>query len=153
MPSEVARIRSLLARTYEGDAWHGPSVCTVLDALSASQALRLINNSHNAAELVHHMTAWRNFVIQRLTGDAAYELSEAQDWSVISQLTDAHWQEARRALDQSQQKLLDLLEHLPEAHLDKTVAYRSYNYYILLHGSIHHDLYHLGQIRLLAKFC
>ena len=152
MPSEVQRIRQLLERTYDGDAWHGSSVRQILTSLSPTQALQRIGDSHNAIELVWHMIAWRGFVIQRLKGDDTYELSEEDNWSSICSLSQAAWQQAQDALAQRQQDLLTALDRLPVERLEKTVAYRSYNYYVLLQGIIQHDLYHVGQIRLLTQY-
>lgn len=152
MPSEVQRIRQLLERTYEGDAWHGPSVRQILTSLSPTQALQRIGDSHNAIELVWHMIAWRDFVIQRLKGDNAYELSEEDNWPSVRFLSEAEWQQAQGALDQRQHNLLAALDHLPTERLEETVAHRSYNYYVLLQGIIQHDLYHAGQIRLLTQY-
>ena len=150
MSSEVERISQLLERTYQGDAWHGPSVQTVLSDLSSTQALHRIGDSHNAVEIVRHMTAWRNFVIQRLAGNDTYELTEAANWSTVSSLSEAEWQHTLDELDRSQRGLLAALHQQKEEQLTKLVAHRSYSYYVLLHGIIQHDTYHLGQVRLLG---
>ena len=151
MLSEPQRIGQLLERTYAGDAWHGPSVRQTLADLSTARAVQRLNDSHNVAELVRHMTAWRNFVINRLEGNTSYELSEEDNWSTINHLSQPRWEQLRVALDQSQQQLLRLLEDLEEARLYQPVARRSYDYYVLLHGIIQHDVYHTGQIQLLSK--
>ena len=151
MSLEVQRIRQLLERTYAGDAWHGPSVRVVLSDLSAAQALQRTGGSHNSVEIVQHMTAWRNFAIQRLEGTTDYEVAEEINWSSIHSLSEADWQQVGESLDQSQHNLLTLLDSQEATLLNEPVASRLYDYYVLLHGIIQHDLYHLGQIRLLSS--
>ena len=152
MLSEVLRLRQLLERTYQGDAWHGPSVQAVLSDLSVSQALCRLGGSHNSAELVRHMTAWRRFVILRLEEATTYELSDEVNWTTVNHLDESTWQQTRRELEQSQNDLLSSLESMKQERLSQPVAHRSYDYYTLLHGIIQHDIYHLGQIRLLSSY-
>lgn len=59
-------ILSLLARTYEKDAWHGPSVKEVLDDVDPKDVHKKINGSHSIIELVAHIASWRKFVIKKL---------------------------------------------------------------------------------------
>ena len=99
------------------------------------------------------MTAWRNFVIQRLMGNTTYELTEAVNWSPTHSLSDTEWQRIQRDLDQSQRRLLVSLDQLEDKKLAEPVDHRSYDYYVLLHGIIQHDLYHIGQIKLLSIRC
>jgi uncharacterized damage-inducible protein DinB len=98
------------------------------------------------------MTAWRNFVIRRLQGDEGYELTEDENFKKISDITEEAWASAKQALEESQQKLMGLLNQIHDDKLLKTVGNRSYDYYTLLHGIIQHDVYHLGQIVLLKKY-
>ena len=119
MNPEVQRIRELLIRTYEGDAWHGPSVQSVIADLSTSQALRRAGDRHNAAELVYHMSAWRNFVAQRLSGNDSYELSESENWSIVNYLSDEDWQLAQETLHRSQHRLLALLSEIDDELLKR----------------------------------
>lgn len=152
MEQEVTRITRMLRNIYEGEAWHGPSVQQVLTDVTPQQALSALAGSHNIIELVWHMTAWRNFVIRRLQGDEGYELTEDENFKKISDITEEAWASAKQALEESQQKLMGLLNQIHDDKLLKTVGNRSYDYYTLLHGIIQHDVYHLGQIVLLKKY-
>ncbi len=148
---ESQRIRGLLTRTYSGEAWHGPSVTEVLADVDIMTASRRVTGSHNISELIRHMTAWRQFAIARLEGDDAYEVREEDNWQHIPFVEKADWQEAIDRLEQSQQKLIILLESIEDDKLKEVVANRPYSFYVLLHGIIQHDLSHLGQISLLKK--
>jgi uncharacterized damage-inducible protein DinB len=95
-----------------------------------------------------HMTAWRIFVIKKLEGDQEYKVAEEMNFPSSN-----NWSEALQALDDSQAALLQALESFDNARLYEIVRHSSYNYsyYTLLHGLIHHDLYHAGQIALTRK--
>ncbi|MBK9490065.1 MAG: hypothetical protein IPO07_15790 [Haliscomenobacter sp.] len=53
--------------------------------------------------------------------------------------------------EDSQLQLLEQLEQTDDSRLEQVVEGRNYSYYVMLHGLIHHDVYHLGQIVLLRK--
>ena len=147
---QIQTIIALLQRTFNGKAWHGPNVLSVLQTLSLDQLSRKRGNSNSIIELVGHIHAWRVFTIKKLSGDIAYEVSDALNFPSI-ELTEANWKHLLDQLQQSQEDLLALLEQQEDAILQQIVPGKNYAYYELLYGSIHHDLYHLGQIILLQK--
>ena len=67
--------------------------------------------------------------------------------------TSKDWVNALNDLFISQDKLLELLKNFPDSRLSEVVSHGSYRYtfFTLLHGIIHHDLYHTGQIALIKK--
>lgn len=148
MKKEIESIISLLKRTYEKNAWHGPSVQEVLRSLTVEHAFIRLNNTHSIIELVAHMTSWRNYVIKRLQGEENFEVANEDNFP-----NETDWLKALRDLDASQMLLLASLENFPEAKLHDTVprADNQSSYYTLVHGIIHHDLYHTGQIMLIKK--
>ncbi len=143
---EINRIASLLEKTFDGPAWHGPSVMETLKGISQQTATNNISGSHSIGELVMHMTAWRNFTIKRLLGDNLYEVSDAENFPAAT-----NWDEAMNKLKESQIKLLAALKTFPEERLFMIVPSRKYDFYTLLHGIVQHDIYHTGQIILLKK--
>ncbi len=144
---EIIRIRTLLKSSFEGSApWHGPSVIKVLAQVNPENIHNRQSGSHSPAELVMHMIAWRNFVIRKLQGEDHYELSESDNFP-----SPIHWSQANDLLMKSQEELLQALSVFPSQKLDELVPNRSYSYAIMLHGIIHHDLYHLGQIIVLTR--
>jgi uncharacterized damage-inducible protein DinB len=148
MKTEIEKITSLLKRTFERGAWHGPSVKEVLKDIDNDLALKRINNTHSIIELVAHMTSWRRYVINRLQGNNSFVVSDEmnfpkrEDWSAVV-----------AELEESQQQLLALVEKFPVYKLSELVpvSEQNYTYYTLLNGIIHHDVYHAGQIMLIRK--
>lgn len=144
--TETDRIANLLRNTYESDAWHGPSVKEVLASVDVAGSDKRVNSSHSIAELVNHMTAWRNFVINKLTGNDAFDVTEDQNFPKSSD-----WRKSLYELHESQQKLISAIQEFPPQKLSDKVPGRSYDYYTLVHGIIQHDIYHIGQIQIIKK--
>src|SRR4051812_925492 len=98
---EINNIASLLEKTFNGPAWHGPSVTEALKDVSGETVFKKISDSHSIIELVLHMTTWRNFTIKRLSGDNQYEVSSEDNFSKAT-----NWEMAMTNLKQSQSDLI-----------------------------------------------
>lgn len=148
MKTEKEKIRRLLERTFEKGAWHGPSVKEAIAGISQEQSHHRFLNTHSIIELVTHMTAWRTYVTKRLLGDSVYEVSDEMNFPKSSD-----WKKAVDDLNKSQEELLKALDSFPEERFAELVPHPSakLTFYTLLHGIIHHDLYHTGQIKLIGK--
>ena len=148
MRTETEHLQSLLKTTYEKGAWHGPSVKEVLVNIDESSAGLRLPNSHSIIELVDHMTAWRRFVIHKLRGDSEYVVSDSMNFPAPT-----GWLTALQNLEESQAQLLAEIGNFPNERLDEFIPHAAYKctFSALLHGIIHHDLYHIGQISLIKK--
>jgi uncharacterized damage-inducible protein DinB len=147
MKSEIQNIINTLTHTFEKNAWHGPAVLEVLEGVNEANAMNRIENSHSIIQLVAHMTAWRNYVVEKLNGNDTFELTDDENFSDQN-----NWQFVLTQLKESQQKLLDALAKTPAEKLNEKVPGREFKFFVMLHGIIHHDIYHIGQIQLLKKF-
>lgn len=149
--TERERIIDQLDRAYQGEAWHGPSVCEVIAGLSAAQAAaRPVPEAHTIWELVLHIAAWEDAVRRRLEGDRA-ELSETENWPPVADGSAAAWSKARNALKQAHEGLVAAVGRLDEATLDRPILVQMPSTYATLHGVIQHSLYHTGQIAVLRE--
>jgi uncharacterized damage-inducible protein DinB len=146
--NELQHIISLLTRVYEKNAWHGPAVKEVLVKISSTDSLKRLPNTHSIIELVNHMSAWRTYTSRKLVGDNDYKVTEGMNFPRSSD-----WDAALRELEKSQQELISAISSFPVERLFEIVPHSTENYtfYTLLHGIIHHDLYHIGQIVLINK--
>ncbi len=149
--SEIRNIIRLLENTFDGSAWHGPSILNILNEVNAERAFKEFDNIHSIAELVQHMTTWRKFAVQRLRGNHQYEIGEFEDWKKILRNDENTWREIKKQFLQSQQELLETLDGINDLKLTELVENKAYDYYTMLHGVIQHDIYHGGQISLLKK--
>jgi len=150
--TEINRIINLLNEAYYGPAWPGPAVLETLKQLAPIDALKKISKSNNIAELVHHMTAWRNFTSKRLQGEETFEVDDDLNFVSYPTIDQKIWDELLERLEASQVLLLQLLSNIDDDKLKEQVKGRSYDFYILLQGIIQHDYYHLGQIVIMNKF-
>lgn len=149
--TEISRIIILLQNTYNGAAWHGHSMMKILNKINAEQAFHLSEHIHRICELVQHITAWRTFAIKRLQGDKHYEVSQSENWKTFNNKDTAAWEEIKSDLAESQKALVNALNKFSDEMLDDEVDGKAYDYYTLVHGVIQHDLFHLGEIALLAR--
>ncbi len=147
MKDELQRLSDLYRNSFEGFAWHGPPVMEILKEVTPAQASRRLGNHHTIHELVAHMTAWRIFALEKLKGNTEYNVTDEYNFPEHP----APWADTLNALRQSQENLLLAMKALPPEKAAEKVPGKKYTFYTLLHGIIHHDLYHLGQIALIRK--
>lgn len=152
MKREIERIRDLIDRVHAGHAWHGPTVTEVLAGVTAEQAAaRPIFEAHTIWELVRHMTAWEAVVRRRLEGEEVRDLPDDQNWPTIGDTTEDAWVAALDEYERGHRKLRQALSRLSDGDLGKPAPGQETSVYVMLHGIIHHNLYHAGQIALLKK--
>lgn len=147
MKTEIQKITDILRHTFEKNAWHGPAVLEALEGVSGDVVFRKLGDSHSIIELVAHMTAWRNYVTEKLKGNASFELSDEQNFPEVKD-----WPAVLAGLHKSQTDLIAALQQTPDEKLREIVPGREFKFFTMLHGIIHHDLYHTGQIVLLKKY-
>lgn len=148
---EMERIEDQLKRSFQGEAWPGPSVLEALEKVPAEKATaRPLAQAHTIWELVLHMIATNQLVLRRLQGDAT-PLSPAEDWPSVDDTSERAWQSTLAVLKRSQSELLQELSLVSDTQLDEAILPGYSSRYVTLHGLIQHNLYHAGQIALLKK--
>jgi uncharacterized damage-inducible protein DinB len=148
---ELERIADQLKRSFQGEAWPGPSVLEALEKVPAERAAaRPLPQGHSIWELVLHVIATYQLVLRRLRGDAA-PLSPDEDWPSVEDTGEKAWQSALTGLKRSHSELLQALSLVSDAQLDEPILPGLSSRYVTLHGLVQHNLYHAGQIALLKK--
>jgi uncharacterized damage-inducible protein DinB len=151
-------IEVVLRRSYEGGAWHGPSLAEALAGIDARAALaRPIAGAHTIWELTHHLMAWTREVTRRLeTGRAA--MPAEGDWPEVPSESepaalDGAWSRLRASLDEARDALLATLGTFPPERLDVPVAAigEPVTYGQMLIALAEHNAYHGGQAMLLRR--
>ena len=153
-------IHALILQAYRGEAgrsdataWHGPSLDKVLDGVTTEMALaRPFAGGHNIWELVLHIAQWDSICARRLRGESIPTTTgDSDDWPALPGADEPSWQATLVRLRRSQEELLSEVEKLDTEDLDKQVPGWTWTNYLMIHGTLHHDLYHAGQIAILRR--
>ena len=148
-----------LKKAYNEDAWHGSNTLMLIDSANPQKVFtHPVPNAHSIAELVLHLTAWTEEVLDRINGKAAKEPSRG-DWSLPRENSEEEWKHIVADFKSANKSLIASINHLSSEH---------WNYFIndernrelgtgvsnaqLINGLIQHHAYHSGQIALLLKF-
>jgi hypothetical protein len=149
--SEIERIARLLEQTFEGRAYFGPSVLEALEGVTAEIALLQPRwSAHSIWELVAHLTAELEYARDVIGGTAGPWVEGETTWPAVTETSDAAWQEAIEDLKKANRALVCAVKQLDDAILDKKPIRVHGPFYLMLHGTIQHNVYHAGQISLLT---
>lgn len=151
MMNEVKFLRAQIETTFKGDSWHGPSLLNTLDGVDLEQAMsRPLGERHTIWELVDHTTFWLEAVLDAVKDKAMPDPRKAADWPSMGG-TEEQWSQSLRRLEAAVNMLLDELAGWSNEDLGRIVPGASYSFKQMLHGAVHHNLYHAGQISILKK--
>ena len=145
-------IADQLQRTFDGAAWHGDAVFQILQGVTPEQAAqRVLPKAHTIWELVLHITAWEEVVLKSLRGEPYVMLHGEDDWPPVRDTRAAAWLAAIARLKDITERLRQAMLSFPEARLRETIPGQNFTFYIAMHGIVHHNLYHAGQMAILKK--
>jgi hypothetical protein len=157
-PDRAAIIDALRA-SYEGPAWHGPSVRIALRGVSAERAAAVPAPGRNAIwEIVLHLAYGRHRLLHRLRSLHDFPLPSfprklRKSWfpELPDPLDERRWKEDQALLARYQERLLDVLDTVPGGVLLRVRGGSERPIGVELLGLALHDAYHAGQIRLLDR--
>ncbi len=137
-----------------GDAWLDESFQKKLRPVDESNAfLRPMPDLHSVAELISHMTEWKNSVLSILKGGRrTLTMKSPDNWRTNDQLRSVGWNALQQRFFDIQDELIAFLQTVDDDHLLKLVSEKSGDYNKMLTGIIDHDLYHLGQLGITIKY-
>lgn len=148
---ESERISKLFEDLYNGNPWIEVTIVGTLKNISAKHASKKIFPDRNSIwQIVNHMTSWRENVLLRVQGNEI-QAPNNNYFMEITDTSEAAWEKALERLDNSQKQWTGFLKSFSESQFDTIYPPNKMNYYEHIHGILHHDAYHLGQIVLLSK--
>jgi uncharacterized damage-inducible protein DinB len=152
MSTELERLESQLKRSFEGEAWHGPSVLEALEDITPEAAYaHPVAGAHSVWELVLHLSATYRLVLRRLHGDNA-QLTPTEDWPLVPSPTPSSWREAVSSLQELNKQVRGAVLRFDPQQLEQPLPAGSpHTAYTQFIGITQHDLYHAGQIAILRK--
>ena len=142
---------------HRGRNWFGQSYLVKLSDVDDSKFFeRPQPDIHSIAEIICHGTAWRNDAVVKIR-TAKGELTEISefDWPVLDKLQERGWAEIYKEYEESIDAFIRALEDKDDEFL--TTEYHdpefggSFPLSFTINGILQHDIYHLGQIGLVAK--
>lgn len=154
MKNELNDLISKLDESFQGRPWFGDSLMRIINSVDFQLVNARPSGTQNSiARLVQHIINWRIFVIKKLERDAVFDIkrNDSNDWSEIEIRNEKEWRDLLQALQESQEKIKEILKTNDPSLLTNTVPGREYDYHYLIEGIIQHDIYHLGQIALVKK--
>jgi uncharacterized damage-inducible protein DinB len=138
---------------FNGTPWYGAPMTEILKKISPAMAFKTpFRKAHSIAQLVAHVVYWRQSLIRRLEGDWEYRgsMQSEDNWPANAKLKRTGWKSILASLNESQQRLVSLLDKQSDTLLRKKYSEKS-TYRDVVVGIIQHDLYHLGQIAYLKS--
>jgi uncharacterized damage-inducible protein DinB len=149
---ELTRIGDQMKRAWEGEAWHGPGLEEVIADVAAREAVaRPLPDAHTIWEIVLHLTTWVDITRRRVEGEDVGTVTDAEDWPAVIGTGSEDWEAARRSLAKVQDRLIETISALNPKYLEARPPGASSSRYVILHGTIQHNLYHAGQIAMLKR--
>ncbi|HRQ42116.1 MAG TPA: hypothetical protein PLD25_29710 [Chloroflexota bacterium] len=149
--SEIVRVARLLEQTFEGKPYYCPSLLSTLEHIPADIAIRKPRwSAHSIWDVVVHLTAELNYAHTVIDGTAEAWIAGETTWPAITDTSPAAWQKASAELKKANRALGHAVKQLDDSILEqKPVPVRG-PFYLMLHGTIQHNVFHAGQISLLA---
>jgi uncharacterized damage-inducible protein DinB len=152
------KLRQELQNVLSGNPWYGDGVYTILEKVSFEAAFEKPDHAaHNIAEIVLHMLAWTEEVLDRMNGkDAGLPLSG--DWPPTGKPDEQKWQNYVNDLKLVNVNLLGLIQNFPQEQWNELINSGKNRelgsgvmYEEMVSGLIQHHIYHAGQIAVLNR--
>ena len=149
--SEVKFLRDQIETTFKGDSWHGPNLVKTLEGIDYVQAMeRPLGERHSIWELADHISFWMEEVWKSVRDHAVLNPDKKPDWPEMGASAE-EWEQSVNRLEAAVNMTLDALAEWSDEDLYEKVPGAGFTFKQMLHGMLHHNLYHAGQINLLKK--
>lgn len=151
--SESHRIAKLFSDWFDQKPWTEITLTALLEDITPEMAAaHPVPGTNSIWQLVQHCLGWRQNVLLKLQGEVFTSpkdnyLSEPKDISAKA------WSDLLIALRDNEKLWQSYLLNLAPEQLDKgyAPAQNAFTQYEVIHGILHHDNYHFGQILILKK--
>lgn len=150
---EGKKIARLFSAFYSGDPWTDVRMSDILQGVTAEQAgRRVIPNANTIWQLVQHCVGWRENVLRKLQGEE-FKSPDDNYLSPPENTGEQEWKKLLLRLETSEKNWEEYLLLVADDELEKGYkpAQNKFTQYEVIHGILHHDNYHFGQIVMLKK--
>ncbi len=140
-----------LQKIYNGSPWYGKNLTRSFEDLPFEKLTHRIEGSYNIVELVHHMLAWKRYTLYVLRNRSHRKVPDQENFPTIREINHEEWHQLLRDFQNLHDELTTAVK-TNEDWMDDRLPEKNYTYRDVVQGVIYHDVYHIGQINLLAKF-
>jgi len=154
MMSESGRLAKLFSDWFDGNPWSYVKMSDILKDVSAKQASKkLIPNANTIWQLVVHCLGWRDNVLRKMKGED-FKSPDDNYMSVPEDQSETAWKKLKDELVENENQWQIFLKTLSDDQLNEGYkpSKNEFTNYEVIHGLLHHDNYHFGQLVMLKKF-
>lgn len=151
--NESKRIAKLFSDWYGGNPWSYIKLMDILKDITAEQAAkRPIQNANTIWQLVQHCVEWRINVLRKMKGED-FKSAEDNYLSNPTDISEEAWKNLLERFTANEKDWQNYLNNLEDENLNEGYkpSKNEFTNYEVIHGLLHHDNYHFGQIVMLKK--
>ena len=151
------KLQQELEKVLSGRRWYGSPVYNIINGVSFEAAYEKPPGSiHSIAEIVLHMVAWTEEVIDRMNSMTA-GVPSSGDWPETGAPDEQKWQSYVEDLKLVNVNLIGIIQNFPvEKWIEPIIDENNreggpVTYEEMINGLIQHHVYHTGQIAILNR--
>jgi len=150
------KLQQELEKVLSGRPWYGTGIYATIAKISFEAAYeKPPGSAHNIAEIVLHMVAWTEEVMDRMNGMTA-GVPTSGDWPETGKPDEQKWQNYVDDLKLVNVNLIGIIQNFPDEQWGEPIDDQRgdrpvVTYEALINGLIQHHIYHAGQIALLNR--
>jgi uncharacterized damage-inducible protein DinB len=150
------KLQQELEKVLSGRPWYGTGIYNTIAKVNFEAAYEKPPGSvHNIAEIVLHMVAWTEEVMDRMNGMTA-GVPTSGDWPETGKPDEQKWQNYVDDLKLVNVNLIGIIQSFPDEQWDEAIDDERgdrpvVTYEALINGLIQHHVYHAGQISILNR--
>lgn len=153
MRGELTGLIQQYTLIHQGRPWMGRNFQSTIEDMPSELVFTQVPTGAPAiAQQLDHITFWRLQAIEKLHGKVATKKDQdPANWRSIEELKRIGWKTVVADYQQALEEYLRILRAQKDSFLDSTYYDPDFEgefaFRFLLQGVLHHDIYHLGQIR------
>lgn len=150
------KLQKELQNVLSGRPWYNICIYDTIAKVSFEAAYEKPPGSiHNIAEIVMHMVAWTEEVMDRMNGMTA-GIPTSGDWPETGKPDEQKWKNFVDDLKLVNVNLIRIIQKFPEEQWNEPIDDQRgdrpvVTYEALINGLIQHHIYHAGQIAILNR--
>ena len=133
---------------HDNKPWYGKSVMAVLNGIQLSSLES--SKQRSILSILAHLVQWKKFILEKLRDNSEFSIKvdSKDDWPSYDHGDQQEFDRLRNECSEIHSQILQLMDQGIAMHDLVDGRYRKH---FMVLGLMQHDIYHIGQIALLAK--